>query len=48
MSCMTYYTIKHQVFTYTQLNDESVLFQTIQFSRSDLFSLILNVKYKDH
>ena len=30
---------------YTQLNDETVLFQTIQFSRSHLFALSLNVKH---
>ena len=26
--------IKHQLFVYTQLNDQTVLFQTIQFSMS--------------
>ena len=36
--------IKHQPFVYIQLNDQIVLFQTIQFSISHLFALILNVK----
>ena len=35
---------KHQSFVYTQLNDQTVLFQTIQFSLSHLFALSLNVK----
>ena len=29
--------IKHQLFVYTQLNDQTVLFQTIQLSISHLF-----------
>ena len=37
-------TIQHQSFVYTQLNDKTVLFQTIQFSISHLFALSLNVK----
>ena len=36
--------IKHQPFDYTQLNDQIVLFQEIQFSISHLFSRSLNVK----
>ena len=36
--------IKHQSFVYTQLNDETVLFLTIQFSTSHLFAISLNVK----
>ena len=36
--------IKHQSFVYTELNDQTVLFQTIQFSISHLFALSLNVK----
>ena len=36
--------IKHQSFVYTQLNDQTVLFQTIQFTKSHLFALSLNVK----
>ena len=30
--CITNNSIKHQPFIYTQLNDQTVLFQTIQFS----------------
>ena len=36
--------IKHQPFVHTQLNDPKVLFQTIQFSISNLFVVSLNVK----
>ena len=36
--------IKHQSFVYTQLNDQTVLFQTIQFSISYLFAHSLNDK----
>ena len=35
---------KHQLFVYAKLNDQTVLFQTIQFSISHLFALGLNVK----
>ena len=42
--CITYYLIKHQSFVYTQLNDQTVLFQTIPFSISHLFAHSLNVK----
>ena len=35
------------LFVYTQLNDETVLFQAIQFSISHLFALSLNVKLFD-
>ena len=41
--CYVSLTIKHQSFVYTQLNDQTVLFQTIQFSVSHLFALSLNV-----
>ena len=34
----------HQSFVYTQLNDQTVLFQTIQFSINHLFAFSLNVK----
>ena len=34
--------IKHQSFVYTQLNDQTVLFQTLQFSISHLFAHSLN------
>ena len=34
---------KHQKFVYTLLNDQTVLFQTIQFSISHLFGHSLNV-----
>ena len=36
--------IKHHSFVCTQLNDQTVLFQMIQFSISHLFVLSLNVK----
>ena len=36
--------IKHQSFVCTQLNDQTVLFLTIQFSICHLFALNLNVK----
>ena len=42
--CITNNSIKHQSFIYTQLNDQTVLFQTIQFSISHLISLSLIVK----
>ena len=42
--CTTNNSSKHQSFVYTQLNDQTVLFQTIQFSRSHFFALNLNVK----
>ena len=35
---------KHQSFVYTQLNDQTVLFQTVQFSTSHLLANILKVK----
>ena len=38
------HSIKHQSFIYTRLNDETVLFQTIQFSISHLFAHSVNVK----
>ena len=43
--CITNNSIKYQSFVYTQLNDQIVLFQTIQFSISHLFALGLNVKH---
>ena len=42
--CITNNSIKHQSFVYTQLNDQTVLFQTTQFSTSHLFALSLNIK----
>ena len=42
--CMTYNSIKYQSFVYTQLNNETVLFLTIQCGISHLFALILSVK----
>ena len=36
--------IKHHSFVYRQLNDQTVLFLTIQFNISHLFALSLNVK----
>ena len=36
--------IKHQSFVYTQLNDQTVLFQAIQFIISHLFTFSLNIK----
>ena len=44
LQCITNNSIKHQSFIYTQLNDQTVLFQTIQFSISLLFALSLNAK----
>ena len=40
---ITINSIKYQSFVYTQLNDQTVLFQAIQFSISHLFPLSLNV-----
>ena len=40
----TNYSIKHQSFVYTQLNDQTILFQAIQFSIIHLFAPCLNVK----
>ena len=37
--CITNNSIEHQLFVYTQLNDQTVLFQAIQFSTSHLFVL---------
>ena len=45
MLCITNNSIKHQSFVYTQSNDQSVLFETIQFNRSHLWPQILNVKH---
>ena len=42
--CITDNSIKHQSFVYTQLNDQAVLFLTIQFNISHLFALTLDVK----
>ena len=45
MQCITNNSIKHQSFVYTQLNDQIVLFLTIQFSISSVFVCTqLNVK----
>ena len=42
--CVTNNSINRQSFVYTQLNDRTVLFQTIQFSISHELELSLNVK----
>ena len=42
--CITSNSIKHQSFVYTQSNFKTVPFLTIQFSKSHLFALSLNVK----
>ena len=42
--CITSNSIKNQSFVYTQLTDQTVLFQTIQFSISHFFSLSSKVK----
>ena len=42
--CITNNSIKHQSFVYTQVNDQTVLVQTIQFSIGHLFAHSLNVK----
>ena len=44
MLCITNNSIKHQSFVYTHLNDQTLLFQIIQFSISHLFGHNLNVK----
>ena len=44
LSCITNNSIKHQSFVYTQLNDQTVLYLTIQFSISHLFAHSLNNK----
>ena len=36
--------MKYQLFVYTQLNDQTVLFQAIRFGVSHLFVHSLNVK----
>ena len=42
--CITNNSIKYQSFVYTQLREQTVLFQTIQFSISHLFAFNSNVK----
>ena len=42
--CIINNSIKHQGFVYTQLNDQTVVFQSIKFGMSHLFALSLNVK----
>ena len=42
--CYETVTIRHHSFQYTQFNDLTVLFQTIQFTISHLFAQSLNVK----
>ena len=42
--CITNYSNEHQSFVYTQLNDQTVLLEIIQFSMSHLFVLSLNIK----
>ena len=44
MLSITNNSIKHQSFLYTQLNDQAVLFLTIQLNLNHLFVLILNIK----
>ena len=44
MLCITNNSFKRQLFVFTQLNDQRVLFQTIKFSISHLFVYSLNVK----
>ena len=39
MLCITTNSIEHQSFVYTKLNDQTVLFLTIEFSISHLFAL---------
>ena len=41
---ITYNLFQHQSFVYTQLNDQTVLFLTTEFSISHLFVLNFNVK----
>ena len=41
--CITNYSIKQQSFIYIPLNDQTVLFLTIQFSISHLFAHSLNI-----
>ena len=38
--CISNNSIKHQSFVYTQLNDQTILFQTIELSVSTQFSSI--------
>ena len=45
VSCIAKNLIKHQPFVYAHTNDQTVLFQTIQFSISHLFALSLNDWY---
>ena len=42
--CIPNNSIKHQLFAYTQLNDQTVVFQTIQFRIGHLFIHSLHVK----
>ena len=44
LQCMTNNSIKHQLFAYTQLNDQRVLFLIIKFDTSRLFAPSINVK----
>ena len=42
---ITKHSIEHQLFVYTQLNDQTVPFETIQFSKSTVFLFTqLNLK----
>ena len=41
--CTTYNSIKRQLYGYTHLNDQTVLFQTIQLGFSHFFALSLNI-----
>ena len=44
LRCITNNSFKHQSFVYTQLNDQTVLLQTIQFCKNHLFGHSLNFK----
>ena len=43
--CITNNSIEHLSFVYTNLNDQTVLFQAIQFNISHLFGHCLNVSF---
>ena len=42
--CITNKSIKYQSFVYTQLNDQTILFETIQFIIGHLFAVSINAK----
>ena len=43
MLCISNNSVKHQSFIYAQLDDQTVIFPKIQFNKSRLFTLSLNV-----